>query len=258
RCEEVINFIDLNCEHSSQHTKHGDTLMVQWSEMPLIRQYSNNSTIEMCLFGMHCFVEYQHQMRNEFHYTMIEYGNYVFVLKMLTNSPYEHGQSIAQWLQERRNMRQQLTNMGYPMSDDQLVDLILANVAGTHWEVVRSFSRMTLTAETAGRPTLAQVMMMNALMSETELDEALTDGQTPAVPKVMGVDGQSVNGQRRSGPGNQGSASSAGDANAQSKNSFRRIRQGKKRRFDMKFQNKPRKVEPHFDESDDNIGNMGQ
>ncbi|DBA03044.1 TPA: hypothetical protein N0F65_003232 [Lagenidium giganteum] len=142
-------------------------------------------------------------------YTKREFGNYVFALQRLMNSPFEHGQSMEQWLQVRRHMRQQLTNMGYPMTDDQLVDVILTNVAKTHREVVRQFAKTTQMAGAPGRPILSHVM--NTLLAETELDEALGE-EKPAtpVPKEMGVSG------RRASPGDRRSASGGSDANNKS------------------------------------------
>ncbi|DAZ99765.1 TPA: LOW QUALITY PROTEIN: hypothetical protein N0F65_003552, partial [Lagenidium giganteum] len=174
---------------------------------------------------------------------------------------FEHGQSMEQWLQERRNMRQQLTNMGYPMTDDQLVDVILTNVAKTHRDLVRQFAKTTQMAGAPGRPTLAHVM--NTLLAETELDEALSEEKpAPPVPKVMRVSG------RRASPGDRGSASGGIDANNQKSKPFKARRKGKchychkpghwarecrKRRFDAKFQSmlKKRNKKDKRNEADD-------
>ncbi|GMF52861.1 unnamed protein product [Phytophthora fragariaefolia] len=101
--------------------------------------------------------------------TKREYANYIFARQRLYANKYVPERNMNDWLREMQLLRNELLHYMKIISDEEFAEILLSNVAQTHREVVRQFSKHYDPGFQRNTPSSAQVM--NALRAESELDE---------------------------------------------------------------------------------------
>ncbi|EGZ25813.1 hypothetical protein PHYSODRAFT_484519, partial [Phytophthora sojae] len=100
--------------------------------------------------------------------TKREYANYIFARQRLYANKYSQEQNMNEWLREMQLLRNELLYYKKVISDEEFAEILLSNVAQTHREVVRQFSKHYDPGYQRSAPSSAQVM--NTLRAESELD----------------------------------------------------------------------------------------
>ncbi|GMF32475.1 unnamed protein product [Phytophthora fragariaefolia] len=101
--------------------------------------------------------------------TKREYANYIFARQRLYANKYVPERNMNDWLREMQLLRNELLHYMKIISDEEFAEILLSNVAQTHREVVRQFSKHYDPGFQRNTPSSAQVM--NAIRAESELDE---------------------------------------------------------------------------------------
>ncbi|GMF40644.1 unnamed protein product [Phytophthora fragariaefolia] len=131
----------------------------------------------------------------------------VFPPRLYTNK-YVPERNMNDWLREMQLLRNELLHYKKIISDEEFAEILLRNVAQTHREVVRQFSKHYDPGFQRNTPSSAQVM--NALRAESELDERSdkpSGGQD--ISSVQSVKGSRAN--RGGSAGNQGGKKNNGE-----------------------------------------------
>ncbi|EGZ29933.1 hypothetical protein PHYSODRAFT_476483 [Phytophthora sojae] len=107
--------------------------------------------------------------------TKPEYANYIFARQRLIANAYTTERNMNDWLHERQLYRNELLHYRSGVSDEEFAEILLGNVAQTHRDVVRQFSKHFDSGYQRSTPSSAQVM--NALGADSELDARMDDPQ---------------------------------------------------------------------------------